>query len=197
MDENYDSILLSGLTMSLVGCGNVGSALLSLLRPFGGKMLADYPWIHPNVFEELGVAPAPLEECIQRAAGVFRTGAVTVANVGGSGKRYLELMPSAGVVLESRAGGSILTNCLTRRPLGKCALELMSGRRSRSRRTSRTQDAKHPAASASRGQRPEIWPWMGHLVVDEMELILNGLTPQRCQKVRWETVAKIRSKPVK
>jgi hypothetical protein len=136
MDENYDSILLSGRTISLVGCDNVGSALPSLMRPFGGEMLAHNPWIHPNVFKELGVTPVPLEEYFQKAAAVFVTGAVTMANVGGIGKRYLEFMRSAGMVLlASRAGGSILTNCLTRRPLGKCALELMSGQRSRSRQT--------------------------------------------------------------
>lgn len=30
----------------------------------------------------------------------------------------------------------------------------------------------------------------------DLEQVLKGLPPQRCQRAQWETVAKIRSKPV-
>ena len=46
------------------------------------------------------------------------------------------------------------------------------------------------------GNIPKVWPWMGQIVVDDMEQILKGLPPQRCQRAQWESVAKLRSKPV-
>jgi phosphoglycerate dehydrogenase-like enzyme len=46
------------------------------------------------------------------------------------------------------------------------------------------------------GNIPEIWTGMGEMVVDDMELILRGLPPQRCQRALVETVARLRSKPV-
>ena len=61
----------------------------------------------------------------------------------------------------------------------------------RARRTPNTLLQAHRA-----GNIPEIWPWMGHLVVDDLEQILRGFPPQRGQRAEWETVAKIRSKPV-
>jgi hypothetical protein len=37
---------------------------------------------------------------------------------------------------------------------------------------------------------------MGSMVVDDLELVLRGLPPQRCQRAAPETVARLRSKPV-
>jgi hypothetical protein len=37
---------------------------------------------------------------------------------------------------------------------------------------------------------------MGQLVVDDLENILRGLPPQRCQRAVLETVLKLRSKPI-
>jgi hypothetical protein len=34
------------------------------------------------------------------------------------------------------------------------------------------------------------------MVVDDLEQVLKGLPPQRCQRAQWETVARLRSKPV-
>ena len=45
------------------------------------------------------------------------------------------------------------------------------------------------------GNVPEIYTTMGQMVVDDLELILNGLPPQRCQRANIETVSRLRSKP--
>ena len=45
------------------------------------------------------------------------------------------------------------------------------------------------------GNVPEIFPDIGQMVVDDIELIFNGLPPQRCQRANPETVSRIRSKP--
>ncbi|MBP8294393.1 MAG: hypothetical protein KAX65_16565, partial [Caldilineaceae bacterium] len=61
----------------------------------------------------------------------------------------------------------------------------------RARRTPNTVLSAHRA-----GNIPEIWHGMGQMVVDDLELILRGLPPQRCQRALVETVARFRSKPV-
>jgi phosphoglycerate dehydrogenase-like enzyme len=61
----------------------------------------------------------------------------------------------------------------------------------RARRTPNTLLQAHRA-----GNIPEIWPWMGQIVVGDLEDILEGLAPTRCQKAVLETVLKLRSKPI-
>jgi phosphoglycerate dehydrogenase-like enzyme len=196
--DNYDSILLTGRTMSLVGCGNVGRALLPLLRPFGGKILVHDPWIHSSVLEEMGVVPASLEDCFRQSAVVFLLAATTTENAGAIGAGYFSLMAKGGiVVLASRAGIVNFDELLDAAASGhlRVALDVWPQEPipadHRARRTPNTLLQAHRA-----GNIPEIWPLMGHLVVDDLEQILRGLPPQRCQRAQWETVAKIRSKPV-
>ena len=59
------------------------------------------------------------------------------------------------------------------------------------RQTPNTVLAAHRA-----GNVPEIWTDMGEMVVDDIELVLRGLPPQRCQRAVLETVTRLRSKPV-
>ncbi len=196
--DNHDSILLTGRTMALVGCGNVGRALLPLLRPFGGKILAHDPWIHPSVLAEMGVTPASLEECFQKATVIFLMAATTTENAGKIGARYFKSMAKESiVVLASRAGIVNFDELLDAAGSGqiRAAIDVWPEEpipaNHRARRTPNTLLQAHRA-----GNIPEIWPLMGQMVVDDMEQILKGLPPQRCQRAQWETVAKFRSKPV-
>jgi phosphoglycerate dehydrogenase-like enzyme len=61
----------------------------------------------------------------------------------------------------------------------------------RARRTPNTLLSAHRA-----GNIPEIWHGMGRMVVDDLELVLRGLPPQRCTRATPETAARLRSKPV-
>ena len=194
---NHDSILLSGRTLAMVGCGNVGRALLPLIRPFAREILVHDPWIHPSILRELNVTPATLEECFEKGAAVFLLGSVTTENAGGIGKSYFERMERGGiVVLASRAGVVNFDEFLDAAESGRIRAgidvfpEEPIPKDHRARRTPNTLLQAHRA-----GNIPEIWPWMGHLVVDDLEQVLKGLPPQRCQRAQWETVSKMRSKP--
>jgi phosphoglycerate dehydrogenase-like enzyme len=195
--DNQDSILLSGRPMGVVGCGNVGRALLPLLRPFAGEILAHDPWIHSSVLKELGVEPVSLEDCFKRSAVVFLLAATTTENSGQIGARYFASMPKGGiVVLVSRAGIVNFEELLDAAQSGhiRAAIDVWPEEpipaNHRARSTPNTLLQAHRA-----GNIPKIWPWMGQLVVDDLEQILKGLPPQRCQRALWETVSKIRSKP--
>ncbi|WP_043588876.1 hydroxyacid dehydrogenase [Geminisphaera colitermitum] len=197
--DNHDSILLSGRKLAVVGCGNVGRALLPLLRGFGGEILAHDPWIPPGILrEQLGVTPATLDECFEKAAVVFLMGAVTTENAGGIGRRYFEKMSKGGIVLLlSRAGLVNFDELLDAAETGhlRVGIDVWPDEpipaNHRARRTPNTLLQAHRA-----GNIAEIWPWMGQLVVDDIEQILKGLPPQRCQRAQFETVSKLRSKPV-
>jgi phosphoglycerate dehydrogenase-like enzyme len=196
--DNHDSFLLSGKIVSLVGFGNLGRALLPLVRAFGGEVLVCDPWIHPTVLHEAGVTPVPLDECFQRSSVVFLLAATTTENAGKIDRSLFNQMREGGiVVLVSRAGIVNFEDLLDAAGSGRIRVAIdvwpeepiPVGHRARS--TPNTLLQAHRA-----GNIPEIWPWMGQMVVDDLEQVLKGLPPQRCQRAQWETVAKVRSKPV-
>jgi phosphoglycerate dehydrogenase-like enzyme len=196
--DNGDSILLHGRTLALVGCGNVGRALLPLLRPFGGEILVYDPWIHPNVLKGMGVTPVTLDESFARAAVVFLLAATTIENAGKIGRAHFSSMEKGAiVVLASRAGIVNFDDLLDAAASGRirAAIDVWPDEpipaKHRARRTPNTILQAHRA-----GNIPEIWPRMGQMVVDDIELLLRGLAPQRCQRAQLETVAKLRSRPV-
>ena len=196
--DNQDSFLLSGRTLAMVGFGNVGRALLPLLRPFGGEILAHDPWIHPSVLREHGLQSASLGECFERAAVVFLLAATTTENIGQIDARYFGRMQRGSiVVLVSRAGSVRFDDLLDAAASGhiRAAIDVWPDepipQDHRARRTPNTLLSAHRA-----GNIPGAWPLMGEMVVDDLEQILRGLPPQRCQRAVWETVSKLRSKPV-
>ncbi len=196
--DNQDSFLIFGKTIAMVGFGNLGRALLPLIRAFSGEILVCDPWIHPTVLREAGVTPASLEECFRRSSVVFLLAATTTENTGAIDNTYFNLMHTGSVVvLVSRAGIVDFDALLDAAASGhiRAAIDVWpdepipAGHRARS--TPNTLLQAHRA-----GNIPEIWPHMGQMVVDDLEQILKGLPPQRCQRAQPETVAKLRSKPI-
>jgi len=196
--DNHDSFLLTGKTVSLVGFGNLGRALLPLVKAFGGDVLVHDPWIHPAVLREAGVTPAPLDECFRRSSVVFLLAATTTENAGKIDRSFFNQMPSGGiVVLVSRAGIVNFDDLLEAAASGRIRVAIdvwpdepiPAGHRARS--TPNTLLQAHRA-----GNIPEIWPWMGQMVVDDLEQLLKRLSPHQCQREEWETVARLPSKPV-
>lgn len=196
-EDNFDSILLSGRTLGLVGCGNLGRALVPLLRPFG-SIVAHDPWVHASTLQEMGLEAVSLDECFARSSVVFVLAAATTENAGRIGRRHFEAMPhGAIVVLVSRAAVVNFDELVAAAAAGRirAAIDVWP---------EEPIPKGHPARSAPNtilqahraGNIPEIWPWMGRMVVDDLELVLQGLAPQRCQRASLETVSRIRSKPV-
>lgn len=196
--DNYDSFLLSGKTLGLIGCGNLGRALLPLLRPFSRDILAHDPWIHPNVLREMGVEPVGFDEIFERSRVLFILAATTTENQGAIGARQFASMQSgAVVVLVSRAGVVDFDALLDAAASNhiRAAIDVFPEEpipaEHRARTTPNTVLSAHRA-----GNIPEIWHGMGRMVVDDLEMILRGLPPQRCQRASLETVTRFRSKPV-
>lgn len=196
--DNHDSFLLHGKPLALVGLGNLGRALLPLLRPFSRELLVHDPWIHPAVLRELDVIPASLDECFARARVVFLLAANTSENTGKIGqKQFASMARGSVVVLASRAALVNFPELLAAAASGhiRAGIDVWPeepippGEPGRS--TPNTLLQAHRAGSV-----PEIQTLIGQFVVDDLEAILAGLPPQRCQRAVLETVSRLRSIPV-
>lgn len=196
--DNHDSFLLHGKPLALVGFGNLGRALLPLLRPFSREILVHDPWIHPSVLRELDLTPVSLDECFARGRVVFLLAANTSENTGRIGQRQFASMQKGSVViLASRAAIVNFPELLAAAASGhiRAGIDVWPEepvpRDEPGRSTPNTLIQAHRAGSI-----PEIQPLIGQLVVDDLEAILAGLPPQRCQRAALETVTKLRSIPV-
>ena len=196
--DNHDSFLLHGKTLGLLGCGNLGRALLPLLRPFSRDIIAHDPWLHPNVLREMGFEPVGFDELFARSRVLFVLAATTTENQGAIGPQQFSAMtPGSVFVLVSRAGVVDFDAMLNAAESGhiRVAVDVFPNEPipagDRARRTPNTLLSAHRA-----GNIPEIWPRMGAMVVDDLELVLRGLPPQRCQRAAPETVTRLRSKPI-
>jgi len=196
--DNHDSFLLQGKPLALVGFGNLGRALLPLLRPFSREILVSDPWIHPSVLRELDLIPASLDECFARARVVFLLAANTSENTGQIGQRhFLSMQKGSVVILASRAAIVNFPELLAAAASGhiRAGVDVWPEEpippHEPGRTTPNTLLQAHRAGSI-----PEIQPLIGELVVDDLENILAGLPPQRCQRAVLETVSKLRSIPV-
>jgi phosphoglycerate dehydrogenase-like enzyme len=196
--DNHDSFLLHGKPLALIGFGNLGRALLPLLRPFSREILVHDPWIHPTVLREMDVIPASLDECFARARVVFLLAANTSENTGQIGRRHFANMQKGSVViLVSRAALVNFKELLAAAASGhiRAGIDVWPEEPipadEPGRSTPNTLIQAHRAGSV-----PEIQPLIGQLVVDDLESILAGLPPQRCQRAVPETISKLRSIPV-
>ena len=195
--DTADSFLLRGKPLGVIGYGNLGRELVSLLRPFRGEILIHDPWVHANVLRAAQLDPVGLEELFRRSRVVFILAPTTTENAGSLDQRYFNLMQRGSVVvLASRAGIVNFDDLLDAAEAGqiRAAIDVFPQEPipadHRARRTPNTILSAHRA-----GNVPEIMHEIGRMAVDDLELVLRGLAPQRTQRATLETAAKYRSKP--
>jgi phosphoglycerate dehydrogenase-like enzyme len=196
--DNHDSFLLHGKTLALVGFGNLGRALLPLLRPFTREILIHDPWVQPAVLRELDVIPATLDECFSRARVVFLLAATTTENAGKIGAaQFSRMQPGSVVILASRAALVNFPELLAAARSGHIRAGIDVWPEEPIPKDEPGRSTPNTLIQAHRcGSVPEIQPLIGQMVVDDLEAILAGLAPQRCQRAVLETVTKLRSNPV-
>ena len=196
--DNHDSFLLQGKPLALVGFGNVGRALLPLLRPFSREILVHDPWIDPAALREADVLPATLDECFARARVVFLVAAVTSENAGQIGRtQFASMQPGSVVILASRAALVNFPELLAAARSGHIRAGIDVWPEEPIPKDAPGRNVPNTLVQAHRcGSVPEIQRLIGQFVVDDLESILAGRSPQRCQRAVLETVSKLRSIPV-
>ncbi len=196
--SNLDTITLHGSTFGLIGCGNVGRAQLPLLRPFGGRVLAYDPWIHDHVLEEIGVIPVKLDALLRQARIVFIIAATTSENQHALGAGELAMLArGSAVILVGRAGVVEFDALLDAADCGHLRVGIDVFPEEPVPSTARARQTRNTILSAHRaGGLPDAYREIGKKVVDDLELILRGLPPQRMQRAISEITYRIRSKPI-
>ncbi|MFS8087348.1 MAG: NAD(P)-dependent oxidoreductase, partial [Acidobacteriota bacterium] len=100
-----DCFVLRGATMSFIGCGNLGRALIPLLAPFRPRLLIHDPWLPDSLVRELGGEPASLDAALREPRVIFALAGVTEENRGLLSRARLETIRGDAIfLLMSRAG---------------------------------------------------------------------------------------------
>jgi phosphoglycerate dehydrogenase-like enzyme len=192
-----DCFLLRGATMSFIGCGNLGRALIPLLAPFRPRLLIHDPWLPDSLVKELGGEPASLEAALSEPRVIFALAGVTEENRGLLNRARLETIRRDAVFLLMSRAGLVDFDAL---------LDLVAAGRFRAA-TDVFPEEPAPADSRARqvtglllsahraGALPATLAAIGEMVVDDLGLILQGLPPQRLQPARPETVSRWRNPP--
>ena len=101
---NRDTFPFAGAPVGLIGFGDLGRALRSLLVPFRNPVMVHDPWLPDMLIERHDCRPATLEALLRECRIVFVLASVTTENEGLLGARELALMPrGSALLLLSRA----------------------------------------------------------------------------------------------
>jgi len=195
---NIDAFSLFRQEIGFIGLGDLGRAILPLLRPFGCQLRAYDPWLPAEYIESLGCAACSLDEVLQRSRLIFVVAGATSQNQGFLGaEQFSSMQKGAALVLVSRAAVvdfeamldfaakghiRVATDVFPEEPLPASH---------RARHIENVVLCAHQAGAMDTAIKQ-----IGKLVVADAELIVRGLPPILCKVAQPETVALFRSKPV-
>ncbi len=195
---NREAFSLFRQDVGLIGLGDLGKAILPLLRPFGCRIRTYDPWLPPEYIQTLGCEAASLDEVFRRSRLDFIVAGVTSQNQGFLGaQQFASMQRGSAVVLVSRAGIVDFDAMLDFAERGhiRFATDVYP---------QEPLPASHPARHADNsllcahqaGALQTALKQIGKLVVADAELIARGLPPIMCKPAQPETVDLFRSKPV-
>ena len=196
---NSEAISLYGQDLGLIGLGDLGKALVPLLRPFGCRIRAYDPWLPVEYVQGLGCESESLDTVLRCSRVIFIVAGVTSQNQGLIGAKQFALMqPGSAVLLVSRAAVVDFDAALVFAGRGhiRFATDVFP---------EEPLPAEHPARQTGNvllcghqaGALPRALKQIGKLVVADAELIARGLPPILCKAAQPETVGLLRSQPVR
>ncbi len=191
---NAESFVLAGAQFGIIGFGNLGRALLPLLRPFGGRMRIHDPWLPDGFIRAQSAEPASLDVVLATSRVLFILAGVTAENAGFLDRAKLAtIRQDAVVVLASRAAVVEFAafTALANAGAFRAATDVFPKEPVAPDdpvRRSRLLLSSHRA-----GGLPSVLQGIGEMVVEDIALILANLPPVRCQRAERETVARMRS----
>jgi D-3-phosphoglycerate dehydrogenase len=100
---------LSGKTLGIVGCGNIGSRVFRKMKGFGLEILVSDPYLSARRFAELGVPNTPFQELLRKSDIVTIHVPVTDETRGMFDLENLGLMKKSAVVVNTSRGPIIKT----------------------------------------------------------------------------------------
>lgn len=197
LSGNDGTYLLTDSAIGLIGFGNLGRALLPLLQPFRPKVKVYDPWLPDGYLREFGMTPASLDEVLSTSQTVFVLAGVTADNQAMIGARELGLVPDGAAILLMSRAGVVDWQAFTEAAASgriRAATDVFPAEPVAPDDPVRGNMNLLLSAHRAGGMR-QVFRRIGEMVVDDAELILNGLPPVRLQAARPETVGRMRSIP--
>lgn len=193
---NRDAVSLFGAEIGLVGYGNLGRALLPLLKPFTSRIKVYDPWLHDSYLESQGLIPSSLDDVLESSRFLFLLAGVSLDNEGFlDGATLDRIKPDAAVILASRAEIVDFPALIERaeRQAFRLAVDVFPEEPVPAKSTLRA--SRQPLLSAHRAggiraSYERIATWMA----DDVEQVLRGLPPVRLQRAEPALAAKMRSR---
>jgi phosphoglycerate dehydrogenase-like enzyme len=195
---NHEAFSLFRQDVGLFGLGDLGKAILPLLRPFECRIRAYDPWLPDEYVRALGCEAASLDEVLRCSRLIFVVAGVTSQNQGFLGApQFASMQRGSAIVLVSRAAVVDFDALLDFADKGHIRFatdvfpeEPLSSEH-RARRTNNSILCAHQAGALETAIKR-----IGKMVVADAELIARGLPPIMCKPAQPETVELFRSKPV-
>ena len=189
-EGNIGTYMLYDKPVGFIGYGSIARALQPLLQPFNVSISAYDPWVPEGILRRQGVQPVDLAALMSQSQLVFVLAAPTVENRALLSREYLEMLqPNAVFVLVSRAhvvDFDALTDLVVAGRF-KAAIDVFPyepiERDHPIRKAANALLSAHRAGSVEEG----LWE-IGEAVLDDLELVLRGLPPQRLSRAEPELV---------
>lgn len=198
---NATTFQLRGQPVGFIGYGNLARHLHPLLAPFGCPIQAYDPWVGAGYLRGLGVEPVGLEELLDTSRVVFVLAVPTSENRALLSREMLaRVRPDAALVLMSRAhvvDFDALTECV-RAGRFRAAIDVFPDEPLPLDHPIRTAEGAVLSAHRAGSVREGLWE-IGRMVTDDLEMIAQGLPPQRLQVAQPELApryVRIRSRAV-
>ncbi len=199
LEGNRGAFTLAGADVGIVGLGDLGRSLLTLLGPFGCRVRAYDPWLPDVVVRAAGAEPVgDLDALLGASRVVFVLAAATSENEGMLGRAQLERLPhGAVVVLASRAAMADVDALVELAAAGRLRAAVDVWPQEPLPRDHPSRAVEGLLLSAHRaGALPSALRTIGALAVADLELVLRGLPPVACRRAERETAGRLRSRPV-
>ncbi len=196
--SNEGAFLLRGKRVGLIGHGNLGHALVPLLRAFGCAIHVYDPWLPDNYLLERDLQPADLKTVLAGSAVIFVLAGATSENRAMLGSEELSLIKKDSIlVLLSRASVVDFEALTGHLKTGRFRAAIDVFPEEPFSRNHPIRALENVLLSAHRaGGIAETYRLMGEMVIDDLALVCKGLPPVRLQRANRETVSKLQSKPV-
>lgn len=196
LESNQDSFSLFGSEVGIIGYGDLGRQLHSLIKPFGCKIRVYDPWLPEYVISKrCGAEKVELDELLESSKVIFVFASVSSENEGFLNAEKLKLIKSGSVfLLMSRAAVVNWDDLLAEGHRLKIGTDVFPTEPLSPHDKAREQLQLLSAHRA--GALVDALLDIGDQTASDAILMLKGLSPSVCRKAQIETVLKNKSKPV-
>jgi len=198
LEANESALSLYDAKIGFLGFGDLGRALLPLLKPFRVSIKVFDPWIPGMVIAQAGCVAAGMDEVLATSDYVFVLAGATQENQGFLGAREFGLMrDGSALLLLSRASVVNFPEMLEVARSGriKIATDVYPDEPLPKDHPARDiENLLHSPHQA--GALSSVLKQIGRGVASDVELIARGLPPMVCKQAQPETASRFRSKPV-